>query len=190
MESACDTVARCESGGTAGAALAIAVWLGLQAPQASAQASSPPELEPPAVPLSVPGVPWRAGARDVSARARRVVKPGEPPAPAEFQFDERFALALPRESDHAADLKALVLDGLAARFGGEGAEDGLVTLGDVIAGLRGLSEDQQDERWEAWAKRCPRLCAALQPMVSELLSAPRQIVFFDDCEPTGECKDH
>ncbi|HEX5012103.1 MAG TPA: hypothetical protein VFY71_17080 [Planctomycetota bacterium] len=192
MECTLDTLARYDASGAAGAALVLAACLGLQAPRTAAQAASPHESDAPTAPLSVsvPVVPWRAGAKDLSARARCAAKPGEPPPPAEFQFDERYVLALPRESDHAADLKALVLDGLAAHFGGEGREDGLATLGDVIAALGGLSEDQQDERWEAWAKHCPKLCDALQPLVSELLSEPRKIVFFDDCEPTGECQDH
>jgi hypothetical protein len=191
MECTLDAVARYEAHGAAGAALVLAACLGLQAPRAAGQTASPREPDPPAAPLSVsvPTVPWRVGATELSARARAVAKPGEPP-PAEFRFDERYVLALPRESDHAADLKALALDGLASHFGGEGQQDGLVTLGDVIAAQSGLSEDQQDERWEAWAKRCPKLCDALQPLVSELLSEPRKIVYFDDCEPTGECKDH
>ena len=69
MECTLDTVARYEANGAAGAALVLAACLGLQAPRAAAQAASPREPDPPAAPLSVsvPTVPWRFGAKELSA---------------------------------------------------------------------------------------------------------------------------
>src|SRR4029453_18973683 len=71
--------------------------------------------------------------------------------PQPFQFDERFVLEVPAAVDRPVRLERLLTHGLQPRYG-EGREDGLQTLGDVIVALRSLAEDERDAKWEAWKR--------------------------------------
>jgi|KBSSwiStaDraftv2_1062776.scaffolds.fasta_scaffold80858_2 hypothetical protein len=140
--------------------------------------------------LSVPQSPFllHGQLRAVRALPGPAAGDGHAEAPP-FQFDERYVLELPAAVDRAAWLKGLLADGLQAHYG-EGRQDGLQTLGDVIAALRSLTEDERAAKWAAWKAHCPKLCAELQPVLDDLLEAPFKIHFFEDCEPTDACKDH